>query len=51
MLAVIHFIWKVKSDLRDPLWYASILGLLLGFRVVWWITTRQRRPAAVQGRA
>ncbi|HEX2344164.1 MAG TPA: protein-methionine-sulfoxide reductase heme-binding subunit MsrQ [Vicinamibacterales bacterium] len=51
ILAVIHFIWKVKSDLRDPLWYASILGLLLGFRVVWWIATRQRRPATVHGRA
>jgi methionine sulfoxide reductase heme-binding subunit len=50
ILAVIHFIWKVKSDLRDPLWYASILGLLLGFRVVRWIATRQRRPEAVQGR-
>jgi methionine sulfoxide reductase heme-binding subunit len=41
-LAVVHFIWKVKSDLRDPLWYASILGLLLGFRVVWWIATHAR---------
>lgn len=42
VLAVVHFIWKVKSDLRDPLWYASILGLLLGFRVVWWIAARRR---------
>jgi sulfoxide reductase heme-binding subunit YedZ len=42
ILAVVHFIWKVKSDLRDPLWYASILGLLLGFRVVWWIAARRR---------
>jgi sulfoxide reductase heme-binding subunit YedZ len=50
ILAVIHFIWKVKSDLRDPLWYASILGLLLGFRVVWWIAARQRRSATGHGR-
>jgi methionine sulfoxide reductase heme-binding subunit len=50
-LAVVHFIWKVKSDLRDPLWYASILGLLLGFRIVWWIAARQRRHAAVHTRA
>jgi sulfoxide reductase heme-binding subunit YedZ len=50
-LAILHFVWKVKSDLRDPLWYASILGILLGFRVVWWMATRQRRPTALQGRA
>jgi sulfoxide reductase heme-binding subunit YedZ len=50
VLAVVHFIWKVKSDLRDPLWYASILGVLLGFRVVRWLA-RQRRPTAVQERA
>jgi methionine sulfoxide reductase heme-binding subunit len=44
-LAVVHFIWKVKSDLRDPLVYASILAVLLGFRVVWWISRRGRAPA------
>ena len=51
ILAVVHFIWKVKSDLRDPLLYGSILGLLLAFRVVWWIATRQRRSATAPGRA
>ena len=50
-LAVVHFIWKVKSDLRDPLLYASILALLLGFRVVWWLMTRPRKSAPVQERA
>jgi sulfoxide reductase heme-binding subunit YedZ len=50
-LAVVHFIWKVKSDLGDPLWYASILGLLLGFRVVWSIATRHRRSATIHGPA
>jgi methionine sulfoxide reductase heme-binding subunit len=50
-LAVIHFIWKVKSDLRDPLLYASILVLLLGFRVVWWIANRPRRASTVHERA
>lgn len=47
-LAVVHFIWKVKSDLRDPLWYASILGLLLGFRAVWWLAKRMRAPAGLR---
>ena len=50
-LAVVHFIWKVKSDLRDPLLYASILAVLLGFRVVWWLMTRPRKSAPVQERA
>lgn len=50
-LAVVHFIWKVKSDLRDPLFYASILGLLLGFRAVWWLAKRTRAPASLRGPA
>lgn len=33
MLGVLHFIWLVKSDLREPLLYAAILAVLLGFRV------------------
>jgi len=35
MLAVIHFIWKVKSDLRSPIRYAVALGVLLAFRLLW----------------
>ena len=31
--AVVHFIWLVKADLAEPLVYALILALLLGFRV------------------
>jgi methionine sulfoxide reductase heme-binding subunit len=31
---VIHYIWLVKSDLRKPLQYAFILGVLLAYRVV-----------------
>ena len=32
--ACVHFIWRVKKDLREPLVYASILALLLAVRVV-----------------
>lgn len=32
-LGVIHFIWRVKSDLREPLIYAAVLAALLGVRV------------------
>ncbi len=41
-LAVLHFLWLVKSDLREPLVYAALLAVLLGLRL-WW---RWRRPPA-----
>ncbi len=44
--AVIHFIWKVKVVIGDPVLYASILAVLLGFRVVW---TLRKRVAVRRG--
>ena len=42
VLAVAHYIWLLKADLREPWMYAAILGLLLGLRGYWrW---RGRRP-------
>jgi sulfoxide reductase heme-binding subunit YedZ len=35
-LGVLHFLWGVKADLREPLVYAAILAVLLGARVAWW---------------
>ncbi len=32
VLAVLHFWWLVKSDIREPALYAGIAALLLGFR-------------------
>ena len=45
--AVIHFWWKVKADTREPRIYASILAVLLLYRVVaWWLRrSRDSRPA------
>ncbi|NGY06589.1 sulfoxide reductase heme-binding subunit YedZ [Solimonas terrae] len=34
-LGVLHYIWLVKADLREPLLYLSILLVLLGMRVPW----------------
>ena len=34
VLAVLHFWWLVKSDIREPALYAAILAVLLGWRVV-----------------
>jgi len=33
---VIHYYWLVKADVRKPLQYATVLSLLLGYRVVMW---------------
>lgn len=32
-LAVVHFVWLVKADVREPLAYGAVLGLLLLARV------------------
>lgn len=32
-LAVLHFWWVVKADIREPLLYAAILALLMGWRL------------------
>jgi len=45
---VIHYIWLVKADLRKPLEYASVLGVLLGYRVVAWIAARGAAAAKVE---
>ena len=41
---VVHFLWLVKSDIREPLVYGAVLALLLGFRL--W-DRRRRMPDAV----
>lgn len=48
-LAVVHFIWRVKIDVSQPLTYASILAALLGVRVLMWLRqylARRSQPAA-----
>lgn len=50
---VVHYLWLVKSDIRDPLMYAAILTVLLGFRIVVWLKkrTRSARPAVPQAQS
>ncbi len=31
---VVHFLWLVKADLLEPLVYAGVLGVLLGWRLL-----------------
>ena len=45
ILGVIHYIWLVKADLRKPLEYAFVLGLLLLYRVVVWAVELRRNAA------
>jgi methionine sulfoxide reductase heme-binding subunit len=33
LLAIVHFVWLVKADIREPLLYGAILGVLLLLRV------------------
>jgi sulfoxide reductase heme-binding subunit YedZ len=46
-LAVIHFVWRVKIDVSQPVTYAVVLLLLLAARVVFWLGNR---PATARGR-
>jgi sulfoxide reductase heme-binding subunit YedZ len=43
---VVHFLWRVKVDLREPLIYAGVLLLLLAIRLYpWW---QKRRAGAAR---
>ena len=45
VLAVLHFWWLVKSDIREPALYAGILAVLLGWRA--WKAIAARRKAVL----
>ena len=37
--AAIHYLWKVKVMIGSPVYYAFVVALLLGFRVLWQLRT------------
>jgi methionine sulfoxide reductase heme-binding subunit len=47
LLGVWHFYWQVKKDIREPLIYAAIVFLLLGWRV--WKARQKANAAAMRG--
>jgi len=47
--AAVHFLWKGKVILGDPVFYAAILTLLLGFRVVRTVRLRMSSNGARVG--
>ena len=58
VLAVWHFYWQVKRDVREPLLYIGILALLYAYRLVRWRARSAPRgerataaPAAVTSRS
>jgi sulfoxide reductase heme-binding subunit YedZ len=47
LLGVVHFVWRVKADLRRPAWFAVAVGVLLAARLVPRLgTARRARPRA-----
>jgi methionine sulfoxide reductase heme-binding subunit len=44
---VIHYYMQVKADVRLPLVFATVLAILLGYRVVNYFRNRKPAPAAI----
>jgi sulfoxide reductase heme-binding subunit YedZ len=46
ILGVIHYYWLVKSDVRKPLFYGFLVGVLLAWRLVTWLSKRSQPAVA-----
>jgi len=45
---VVHYYWLVKSDVRKPLFYGALVGILVLFRLVdWFFKRRSQTPVRV----
>jgi sulfoxide reductase heme-binding subunit YedZ len=49
ILGVLHFLWLVKKDIREPMVFAAILAVLLAARLVYRL--RRKRATAVSVRS
>jgi sulfoxide reductase heme-binding subunit YedZ len=47
-LAVIHFVWRVKIDVSQPMLYAIVFGGLIAVRVAFCLRQRSEPPKAVK---
>lgn len=45
---VVHYWWLVKKDITQPLIYALLLAVLLGFRVIYVWRSHRLAPRAIQ---
>ena len=48
--ACVHYFWLVKSDIRLPALYATLVAILLAYRLVSWSRARRTPAVAVSGR-
>jgi methionine sulfoxide reductase heme-binding subunit len=48
VLGVIHFLWLVKADLRRPVYYGTVLAVLLVYRLFIWLLPRFVRTVALK---
>jgi sulfoxide reductase heme-binding subunit YedZ len=46
LLGVVHFVWRVKADLRRPSWFIAAVALLLLARLAPWAAWRRQRARA-----
>jgi sulfoxide reductase heme-binding subunit YedZ len=51
LLGIVHFVWRVKADLRKPLLFATAIGLLLLARLLPAVVRAIRRASAAARRA
>ena len=51
VLGVVHYLWKVKLDVTDPLIYMAIVAALLLVRVARWFAKRQASAAVTSAAA
>lgn len=47
LAGVVHFIWLVKKDIREPSIYAMVLSVLMLIRVFYWVKNSRRKPIAL----
>ena len=40
--AAVHFVWKVKVAIGEPVYYALAVAILLGFRVLWQLRSAKK---------
>lgn len=48
--AIIHYFWQLKGNLAEPLFYLTVIVLLLGFRVLVWLKNRRFNKLMIPGR-
>ena len=50
VLAIVHFLWQAKSDFEPEPWvYATLLAVLLAYRLAHWLRAARARKSAGDG--